>query len=64
MEPGFLQSGSLLVWVRKKHILSLLPKEGEILLERNHLTGAAVSAWICKKCKKIIADYSDNTEGE
>ena len=64
MEKGFLQSGNLMVWVRKKHLLSLRPKEGEVLLDENYLTGAAVPAWICKQCEKVIADYSEKIEGE
>lgn len=58
MEKGLLQSGNLIVWVKKKHLLSLLPREDEVLLDRNYLTGASVPAWICKKCQKVIADYS------
>ncbi len=64
MEKGLLQSGNIMVWVRKKHLLSLNPRDGEVELDRNYLTGASVPAWICKKCKKIIADYSENNKGE
>ncbi len=64
MEKGLLQSGNLIVWVKKKHLLSLNPREGEVILDRNYLTGASVPARICKKCKKVIADYSENSEGE
>ncbi len=62
MEKGFLQGGNILVWVRKKHYLSLLPKEGEVLLDRNYLTGSAVPSWICKQCKKVIAEYSEKND--
>ena len=64
MEKGLLQSGSLIVWVKKKHLLSLLPKEGEVLLGSNFVSSPTVPAHICKKCKKIICDYSDSIEGE
>ncbi len=64
MEKGLLQAGNILVWVKKKHYLSLIPREGEVELDRNYLTGAALPAWICKNCEKVIADYSDNSEGE
>ncbi len=64
MEKGLLQSGNIMVWVRKKHILSLSPRDGEVELDRNYLTGASLPAWICKICKKIIADYSENNKGE
>ncbi len=64
MEQGFLQGGNLLVWTKKRHYLSLLTKEGEVELDRNYLVGTALPAWICRNCKKVIADYSENTEGE
>jgi hypothetical protein len=35
MEDGFLQGIQRIAWVKRKHKLSLLPKEGEILLENN-----------------------------
>ena len=61
MEKGLIQSGNLMVWVRKKHYVSLLPKEGEVILDRNYLTGATVRAHICKQCKKVIADYQEES---
>ena len=64
MEKGFLQSGSMMVWVRKKHYLSLYPKAGEVLLDRNYLTGCALPSWICRKCEKVITDYSEENESE
>ncbi len=57
MEAGYVQSGNLMVWVKKKHYVSLLPKEGEVLLDRNYLSGAIIPAHICKQCKKVIAEY-------
>lgn len=62
MEQGFLQSGNMLVWVKKKHYLSLLPKDGEVLLDRNYLSGATIPAWICKSCKKLVAEYEEEIE--
>ena len=59
MEKGLLQSGTMMVWVKKKHILSLYPKEGEVLLDKNYLGGCVVPAWICKGCKKVIAEYEE-----
>ena len=64
MEKGLLHAGNLIVWVKKKHRLSLLPKEGEVVLDRNLFSIPSVPACICKQCKKVIADYSENTEGE
>ena len=63
MGYGLLQSGGkVLVWVKKKHYWSLNPKEGEVLLDKNYLTGAAVPAWICRVCKRVIAEYSETEE--
>ncbi len=64
MEKGFLQSGSIMVWVTKKHHLSLLPKEGEILLDRKYLTNCAVPSWNCRNCRKIITGYEEKLEFE
>lgn len=59
MGKGLLQSsGKMLVWVKKKHYFSLNPKEGEVLLDRNYLTGASVPAWICHACCTVIAEYA------
>ena len=59
MEKGLIQSGNLLVWVKKKHWLSLLPKDDEVLLDKNYVTGASIPAWICKNCKKVIGEYTE-----
>ncbi len=64
MERGFLQGGNLLVWTKKRHYLSLLTRDGEVELTHNYLVGPALTAWICKDCKKVIADYSAHTKGE
>ena len=64
MEKGLLQAGNMIVWVRKKHYVSLLPKEGEVLLGRNFLTGVTLPSWICKNCRKVITEYEDNEEIE
>ena len=60
MEKGMIQGGNLPVWVKKKHYLSLLPRDGEVILDRDYLTGTAIPAWICKKCKRVIGEYTDN----
>lgn len=64
MEKGLLQAGSLLVWVKKKHYVSLNPKPDEVQLDRNYWGGASVPAWLCRNCEKVIADYSDTNKGE
>lgn len=64
MEKGFIQGGNMITWVRKKHKLSLLPKEGEIILGQDAVFGACITADICKTCKKVIVDYSDSNYEE
>lgn len=59
MEQGFLQGRNRIAWVKKKHLISTLPKEGEVLLENNTFKDFTLTAFICKSCKKIIVDYSD-----
>lgn len=59
IEQGFLQGMRRVAWVKNPHKVSLLPKQGEILLENNTFNDFVFSAWICKKCKKIVVDYSD-----
>lgn len=59
MERGFLQGMNRIAFVRRKHRVSLLPGQGEILLE-NHAAGdSLLAAQICRNCKKIVVDYSD-----
>lgn len=64
MEQGFLQGMKRVAWVKKQHKVSLLPKEGEILLENNTFKDFIFSAQICKGCKKIVVDYSDKETQE
>lgn len=59
MEKGYLQSGSIMVWVKKKHVLSLLPKDGEVQLDRRYLSSCAVPSWICRNCRKVISEYEE-----
>ncbi len=59
MEKGFLQGRQRVAWVKKKHKISIHPKEGEILLENNIYKDFLLTAWICKNCEKILVDYSD-----
>ena len=59
MEDGFLQGRERIGFVKKKHLVSILPKEGEVLLENNFAKAFLLKAYICKSCKKIVVDYSD-----
>lgn len=57
MGKGYLQSGSIMVWVKKKHYLSLRPKDGEVQLDRGYLSSPALPSWICRQCRKVITEY-------
>ncbi len=62
MENGFLQAGNILVWVKKKHYFSLLPREDEVLLDKNYLTGVFLPSWLCRRCKKVITEYEEEKD--
>ena len=64
MAKGFLQAGNMIVWVKKKHYISLLPKDGEVLLGRDYLTGVTLPSWVCRQCRKVITEYGENKEIE
>jgi hypothetical protein len=59
MENGYFQSMLRAAWVKKPHKFSLMPKQGEVLLENNFVNDCVFSASICKSCKIIHIDYSD-----
>ena len=59
MEPGFVQTLERAAWVKNPHKFTLLPKEGEILLENNAIKDVVFPGWICKDCKKIVLDYAE-----
>jgi activator of HSP90 ATPase len=59
MEHGFVQGMQRIAWVKRPHMLSLRPKQGEIMLENNIIKGSVIPAYICKTCKKIVMDYSE-----
>ncbi|NMD42487.1 MAG: hypothetical protein GYA86_04140 [Firmicutes bacterium] len=59
MEPGFLQGRQRVAWVKKRHGISLNPRQGEVLLENNAFKDFLLRAYICKSCQMIIVDYTD-----
>ncbi len=64
MEKGFIQALRRIAWVKQQHKVSLLPRDGEVLLGNNAFSDVIIDAYICKACKKVIIDYStaDYTE--
>jgi hypothetical protein len=59
MEEGFFQTGVRSAWTKHIHKFSLLPKEGEVMLTNHVFLGSRFRASICKRCKKVLVDYSD-----
>lgn len=61
MEIGVIQSSQEINWQEKKHLFnrSDLYNSSVCLSERSFIKGSAVEAWLCRKCKKIIIDFSN-----
>ena len=63
MELGFIQSPQEISWKKgdKKPLLGRAQfHQGSVILsELSFLKGSAVTAFLCRECKKVIIDYSD-----
>lgn len=63
MEKGLIQSPQEIAWLKgeKKHTLARANfHEGSVVLsELSFAKGSAVVSYLCRKCKKVIIDYSD-----
>ena len=63
MEQGIIQSPHELSWKRgtKRPVLGRAEfHEGSVVLsELSFMKGSAVVAFLCRECKKVIIDYSD-----
>ena len=58
MELGLVQSPHEIAWLKgdTKDAIVLSP-----LNIKNMITGCAVRAFLCRSCKKVIIDYSDES---
>lgn len=65
MEKGLIQNQNELVWLpgnNRKLFVKAEFHEGAVVLSKlSFLKGSAVTAYICKKCEKVIIDYADKT---
>lgn len=65
MEQGLLQSLQEIAWLKgeKRRLLGRASfHEGSVVLsELSEWKGSAVTAWLCRDCKKVLIDYSDQT---
>ena len=63
MELGFIQSPHEISWKKgeKRPLFGRAQfHEGSVMLsELSFMKGSAVTAYLCKVCKKVIIDYSD-----
>jgi len=61
MEQGVIQSAQEINWQKKKHLInrSDMYDDAVCLSQRNFFKGSAVEAWLCRECKKVIIDYTD-----
>ena len=64
MELGFIQSPQEISWKKgdKRPLLGRAQfHEGSVILsELSFLKGSAVTSFLCRECKKVIIDYSDD----
>ncbi|MBP1756974.1 MAG: hypothetical protein H6Q59_3372 [Firmicutes bacterium] len=63
MEKGLIQSNHEIAWLpgeKKKALTRADFYQGAVVLsELSFLKSSAVTAYICKKCEKVIIDFSD-----
>ena len=64
MDLGFIQSPQEISWKKgdKRPLMGRAQfHEGSVILsELSFLKGSAVTAFLCRECKKVIIDYSDD----
>ena len=63
MELGSIQSGRVLFWepsLKRRHFERVIPKDEDVILPGADIfSGSFVKAFYCRKCRKIIIDFSD-----
>lgn len=60
MKQGFLQTGNLVAFNKKRHKLFLTPKDGDdVIIAQNAFTGSDFNGWICKECGLVTFDYTN-----
>lgn len=63
MEKGLIQSSQEIAWLKgeKKRLFGRAAfHDGSVVLsELSFLKGSAVTAFLCRSCKKVLIDYSD-----
>jgi len=58
MDKGKVESnGRMLLFSNRKHPISMVPGQGEVLLDQTIFNSTKIDAFKCGQCKKIIIDY-------
>lgn len=64
MEEGLTQSPQELAWIKgiKRKFVgrAMFNKDSLVLSKLSFMKGSAVVAHLCRSCRKVIIDYSDN----
>lgn len=64
VNKGYIQCGNRIAWVPEVSKISVEPnlnKDSILLSNQNRFSINSVDAYICEKCKKVILDYSNQT---
>ena len=59
MEKGIIVSPEPINWLKEEHFINQPKKDqGEFTLAKASMSKrAAVEAWVCRKCQKVIINY-------
>lgn len=60
MESGVIQSPNEIAWKKKKALIfgaAMLQESSVVLSEVSFFKGSAVTAYLCRHCKKVIINY-------
>ncbi len=60
MQQGFLQAGNMIAFNKRRHKISLNPKDPEdVVIARKAFSGSDFNGWICKGCGLVVFDYKN-----
>lgn len=60
LKQGFLQAGNLIAFNKRRHKISLKPKDEEdVTIAQKTFTSSDFNGWICKECGLVVFDYKN-----
>lgn len=60
MQAGYLQAGNIVAFNKRRHKVSLNPKDSEdVMISRKAFTGNDFGGYICKQCGIVVFDYAN-----